>query len=323
MKEAFNKIFNAIKDTPVRVWHLILTYAFLIFLLVLIYQKLTYTYITAEFKELRPIHQRISVFYKGYKIGKVLYIKPSDDFKTTYMKIALFHKKNLKLPKNSVIKLQREKEKWRKKDYIDIIYPENPTESYLENGDLVLGKSTVDIETFLSSQEPETLENIRQNMEKTSEDLQGAVEALRDLITSLNEIANENRENIDTAFKNMANTSRNINNLTGKFNRSIRQKRLDESVLNIDTAILNTKNSTIELEKLSKRINNMTNSINGTMPTVTTGITDTGCIIKNLNEITCGVSNTLKKRFGGLRLIFGKTIDEECSGCAKCGECGN
>ena len=315
MKEFLNKIFNTVKETPARVWHFILIWAFLIFLLVLIYQRLTYTFITAEFKELRPIHQRISVFYKGYKIGKVLYIKPSDDFKTSYMKIALFHNGKLKLPKNSVIKLQREKDRWRKKDYIDIIYPEKPSDSYLESGDTGLGKTTVDIETFLSSQEPESLENIRQNMEQTSEDLQGAIEALRDLFTSLNEIANENRENINATFQNMADTSRNIDNLTGKFNRSIKQKRLNESVSNMENAILNAKNSTEELERLSKRINDMTDTINGTMPTVTTGISDTGCIIKNLNEITCGISSTLKKRFGGLRLIFGKPIGEECGNC--------
>ncbi len=315
MKEFFKKALNAAKSLPAKIWHIILIWAFLIFLLVLLWQRLTYTFITAEFKDLRPIHQRIPVFYKGYKIGKVLYVKPSDDFKTSYMKIALFHNGKLKLPKNSVIKLQREKDRWRKKDYIDIIYPEKPAQSFLQSGDLVLGKATIDIETYLSSQETESLDKIKENMEKTSEDLQGAVEALKDLLTSLNEIAMENKANLNSATKSLSDTTKNMDELTRKFNRSIKQQKLDKTMSNLDETVLYTRNSTVELEKLSKRINDMTDSLNSTMPSVTSSIESTSCIIQNLNEITCGVSNTLKKRFGGLRLIFGKTIDKKCDIC--------
>jgi len=53
------------------------------------------------------------------------------------------------------------------------------------------------------------------------------------------------------------------------------------------------------------------------LPSVTSSIENTGCIIKNLNEITCGISSTLKKRGGGLRLIFGKTIDKNCTNCGR------
>ncbi len=321
MKEFFKKIFNFLKSMPAKIWQIILIYGFLILLLILIWQRLTYTFVTAEFKDLRPIHQRIPVFYKGYKIGKVLYIKPSDDFKTTYMKLALYHKKGLKLPKNSIIKLQREKDKWRKKDYIDIIYPKEPSESFIESGDLLLGQATVDIETYLSSQETESLDNIKENVEKASEDMQGAMEALRDLLTSLNEIAQENRESLNAATRNLSDTTKNIDDLTRKINRSIEQQKLKNTIGNLDDAVSNTKNSTAELEKLSKRINDMTDNINSTMPSVTSSIENTSYIIQNLNEITCGVSNTLKKRFGGLRLIFGKTIGKECDTCRSQKDC--
>ena len=30
--------------------------------------------------------------------------------------------------------------------------------------------------------------------------------------------------------------------------------------------------------------------------------------VANINEITCGIKETLKKRFGGLRLLFGQVI---------------
>ena len=51
------------------------------------------------------------------------------------------------------------------------------------------------------------------------------------------------------------------------------------------------------------------------MPNVTSSINQTGTLINNINEIACGVSSTLKKSFGGLRLIFGKTINEDCDTC--------
>ena len=312
-----NKIFEKLKSLFKSFgWHIFIC-IFAILIGTLLYQRLTSTFITAEFENLRPMRPNIKVFYKGYRIAKVLFVKPSENFTTTYMKIALRHN-NLKLPNNIEIKLQREKDRWRKKDYIDIIYPKEPAQSYLETGDIVLGKSTVDIETFLSSQEPESLENIRQNIEKTSEDLQGAVEALRDLLTSLNEIAQENRESLNSAAKNLSDTTRNINNLSTKFNNSVKQQELNKTMSNLEDTILNTKNSTAELESLSKRINNMTDTLNESIPTVTSSISQTECIVKNINEITCGISNTLKKRFGGLRLIFGKTIDEDCDACSEC-----
>ena len=48
-----------------------------------IYRLLTYTYLTVEFNEARPVRNKIPVYYKGYRIGKVDKIKPSKDFKST------------------------------------------------------------------------------------------------------------------------------------------------------------------------------------------------------------------------------------------------
>ena len=58
--------------------------------LLFIYRVLTYTYITIEFNEARPVRNKISVYYKGYRIGKVEKIKPSKDFKSTKVTIVLY-----------------------------------------------------------------------------------------------------------------------------------------------------------------------------------------------------------------------------------------
>lgn len=300
MKEFFKKIYVFLKSLPEKTWYIILTGAFLIFLFILIWQRLTYTFITAEFKELRPTKGNVNVFYKGYKIGKVLYIKPSDDFKTSYAKIALF-KSKLKLPSNISIKLQREKDRWRKIDYIEIIYPEEPSKTYLRSGDLVLGKSTVDIETYFSSQETDSLDEIKENLLTATEELSGAIEALKELFNTLNETVLENQNSIKTASRNFAEASKNLNGVTLKLNNSIKEEELSNSVSNL--------NSTIS------KIDDITTSLNTAMPVVSSGVVETNTILKNLSEITCGISDTLKKRFGGLRLIFGKTIDENCTLC--------
>lgn len=268
--------------------------AFLIFMLVLMYQRLTYTYITAEFDELRPIHGRVNIFYKGYKIGKVLYIKPNADFTKTYMKMAIFHN-TLKLPKNISAKLLREKDKWRKIDYIEMIYPNEPETLYLKDGDLISGKSTVDIETYLSSQEADSLDNIRQSAEDT-------ITSLNDLFVSLNELVNENRPNLKAASKNLSDTARNLNDMTKKLNKSIKQQDLNKAMKNLDKSIDSVAKTTKELETISGNVNLLTGELNSSVPNFTT----------NVNEIACGVANTLKKRFGGLRLFFGRVIDKDC-----------
>jgi len=66
------------------------------------------------------------------------------------------------------------------------------------------------------------------------------------------------------------------------------------------------------LQETVRKINEFTN---GNLPNIETGVNDTSYIIRNLNQITCGVKNTLKKRFGGLRLLFGRTIGKECTKC--------
>ena len=309
-----NKIFEKLKSLFKSFgWHIFIC-IFAILIGTLLYQRLTSTFITAEFENLRPMRPNIKVFYKGYRIGKVLFVKPSENFTTTYMKIALRHN-NLKLPNNIEIKLQREKDKWRKIDYIEIIYPEKPSNIYLQNGDLIKGTSTVDIETYLSSQEPESLDKIKENLNKTIEELYEAISALKDLFTSLNETVSENRQNINAAVNNLLGATKNINSVTRKLNNSIDQDRLNNSVSNIEETTGYVKNPTFELEVITKRINELTNSINSTMPNVTSSINQTGTLINNINEIACGVSSTLKKSFGGLRLIFGKTINEDCDTC--------
>ncbi len=81
---------------------------------------------------------------------------------------------------------------------------------------------------------------------------------------------------------------------------------------NLEETTENVRTSTTDLQETVRKINEFTN---GNLPNIETGVNDTSYIIRNLNQITCGVKNTLKKRFGGLRLLFGRTIGKDCSNC--------
>ena len=76
------QIFNKYK-------HYLLTIILIIFFTILAYKHLTSTYIVIEFKDLRPVHERLNVYYKGFKVGKTEKIFPSKDYNSTFIKVIL------------------------------------------------------------------------------------------------------------------------------------------------------------------------------------------------------------------------------------------
>lgn len=270
-----------------------------------IYQILNYTYITIQFKNLRPFREKLEVFYNGFEIGHTIKVMPDKDYKTTLVKIAL-HPQDLKLPSNITIKMKSEKVHNEKIDFLELIYPENPSKSLLKNGDTILGKATIDLESYLASQDQENIDQIKTNIEEAINNLNTTTNELSKLILTLQNTINENRVNIKTTTSNLAKTSENIADMTNKFNQSINGKKLDNTTSNLNITSQN-------IAELSKNINTLSNNLNQTMPQIDTTVNQTNSILKNINEITCGISKTLQKRMGGLRILFGQTIDNECT----------
>ena len=66
--------------------------------------------ITAEFKNLRPFHDRAPIYYNGFKIGKVVKVRPNDDYTSTILTLEL-HPNKLRLPINIVANLKKEKDR--------------------------------------------------------------------------------------------------------------------------------------------------------------------------------------------------------------------
>lgn len=269
----------------------------------LVYKYKTSTYITAEFVDLRPFHTKAPIFYNGFEIGKVVKVRPNDNYSATIVTMRL-HPRHLRLPINIAVHLKKEKNKKNDKyDFIDIIYPQTPSPYFLKNGDRVAGKTTVELESYLSNQDPESLNAIKADFAETIKNLNITVQTLGDLFETLNTIASDSKPNIlqttselETSSKNLTRILSNVNSLTGNIDQSITAPRLNYTTENI--------------QKLSDNLNLLTEGINSTLPQIQCAINGTNRILCNVEEMTGGINKTLKKPFGGFRLFFGRPISK-------------
>lgn len=277
----------------------------------LIYKIHKNTYITAEFKDLRPFHHHVNVYYKGFKIGRAEKIRPDKLYEHTVMTLVL-HPMDLQLPINTTAKLMREKRNKKEFDYIELVAPKDPSIFYLKSGDVIPGHATVDIQSFLASQDPDTLEDLKNNISKAAVSANDTLNALSSLFLVLTEVVQENRGNILDATQNLRATTLNIRETSQKLNYSIRQNQLESTFTNVDTSTVNTRETTKNLQILTQDIDKVTRNVDKMLPKIDCIVNETYSVMRNANEITCDVSKTLKKRFGGMRLLFGKS-DPNCS----------
>ncbi len=290
--------------------------ALLIFILLCtimcIYRFHTYTYLTVVFNDARPVRNKIPVYYKGYRIGKVEKIKPSDDFKSTMVTIVLYPK-NLRLPTNTTALLTREKRERREIDFINLIYPEEPSELPLRSGDSINGFTTVDIESYFSSKALSgDLDKITNNINELLESLDATSKALTVLMNALTDTVNENRPSIKIMTGNLARMSDSLRVFAFKLNSAINQQQLQNTFTNFDKTSSNAVITTDNLDGITKNINIFTNDLNKNSPDIAKTISNAQVITCNIAEITSGLRTTLSQNFGGLRLIFGKPVKNKC-----------
>lgn len=78
----------------------------------------------------------INVHFRGYKVGRVTKIELSKDQKHILFHVNIYYK-GLRIPTNSLMIYKNENIYGKR--YVDINYPEVPTEDYLKNGDMIYG----------------------------------------------------------------------------------------------------------------------------------------------------------------------------------------
>ena len=273
------------------------------------------TYVTAEFKELAPFNHSAPIYYNGFKIGKVVKIHPNKTYTSTIVTMEL-HPHDLKLPINISANLKKAKNRWNKKyDYIDITYPKSPSIYYLKDGDRISGKTTVELETFLSNQDPASLEAIKNDLAESARNLNVTLQTLGDLFATLNDMAGGVSPNVVDASSNIKKTSANIVKVSK--NATNIADNIEGLSNNVSGALsYNSINSTTNnIQATSQNINQMTKDLNQTIPQIACSLQQVNEILYNINEMTGGMNCTMKKPFGGMRMIFGSPISKKQCKC--------
>lgn len=263
------------------------------------YRYLNYTKVIAEFEEAEPLPPKLSVFYKGFNIGKVTAVQPCDDYTKTEVHL-LFFPADLKLPKNVTARVKNYRKKY---DYIDIEYPQIPSEIMLKSGDRIKGKNSAGIEAFINEQADNgTLDIIVDNVSAFINTLNTTTQNVGELFKTLNATVKENQRNINETTRNLELTTRNLRLTTHKINRSVRQDMTEESLQNLNETTQNMKEITKSIDCATRNLTQTMNQVNS--------------ISNNVDTITCTVAETLQTRMGGIRLLFGKP--ESCGKKRNC-----
>lgn len=275
----------------------------------------TNTYVTVEFSNLRPFHSYAPIYYNGFKIGRVVKVKPNKDYTSTIVTMEL-HPHDMKLPINVSANLKKERNRWGKKfDYIDIVLPKESSIYYLKDGDRISGKTTVDIESFFANQDPETLEAMKADMAESAKNLNITIQTLGDLFATLNDMASavspnmvkasrdfsKTTDNIVKVSENANDISENITNFSGNVNGALSADRMNATAKNV--------------QSVSKSIKQMTKELNSTMPQLNCSLQQMNKILYNIDEMTSGMNCTMKKPFGGMRMIFGSPVSKKKCDC--------
>lgn len=260
------------------------------------------TYVTVQFQEARPIRHRMSVYYKGFRIGHTMRMRPSKDYRTTLLTVVL-NPTDIKLPINVTARLNKEKKGWRTHDFIEIIYPNSPSLTYLKDGDIIRGTTVVDLDSFLAAQaDSGYLDQLKNTLNDTVKSANETLETLNSLFLVLRDTIEEARPNIVAASKNLSNTTKNLYDVSYSLNSSFNEERLNGVSENLNGT---TKN----LNQTIQNIEDITGGLKTSVPQMTSIIDNIDNTTCNISVITSGVAQTMKKRLGLFRLFFGKPIN--------------
>lgn len=255
--------------------------------------ELTHMRITAVFSELEPF-SNLNVYYKGFKIGRAVKVVPSKDFLTTRVTIIL-DSWSYNLPNNIKAKVQK-RHKDSDIDYMEIIYPSSPALARIKYGDKIEGEISHDWNDLINNvTEGGGLDELKGNANNLMASVNGAAKDVSDLLKQVNVMLKDIQPDINTAAHEISTACGNLSRMTKKLDDSIDEKNLRNSIGNIHSTTKNFEGTT--------QIINAT-----TLPAVNATICSLKSLLDNLNTIVKGVGETLQKRMGGARLIFGTAV---------------
>lgn len=271
-----------------------------------IFDYLNHTYIKAVFGKTEPMPSKMGVYYQGYKLGTTSKLKISKDFSSTYLYITL-NQRGLHLPKNISVEVKNYDDDTK---YVDIIYPSAPAVKYIKTGDVIRGKYELSSSGGISNANQAHIDSLAAKGESLLNSATRTTDALTDLFVLMNDMLEENRENIFQSSSSLKNSmlnfeiaSLNIKDLTEKVNGEVTRSVVNNSAKNIEQMTKNFADS-------SQSINKTSSDFSVLIPKLSDLIEIGKLTLINLNKITLGLGETLRKRFGGIRVLFGQPIKD-------------
>lgn len=288
--------------------------------------------ITVQFKEIGPVSKGIPVYYHGVSIGKVSSVKFSKDFKYTLV-TALIYQSGMNLPKNVYGEVKSEGITGQK--FLEIIYPDKPSEELLQDGDTIEGRLS-DYQQILKSLSEATrkgeLKTTFKELKKTSINMSKTTENANVLILLLEEIANSNKKDIRTLVRESAVSATNIRISSGQAKKLSTSPEICQ---NIRSSICNIAKSSQRMDIITTKADKITDDIdkitgnpqfrqnilrtsdNTACLTERINRGDLNCLIKKtlldtdrtINRYDCiggSFSEMMTERFLLMRLMFGK-----------------
>lgn len=274
-------------------------YIYLILVIILLFYLfyiIGSTKITVDFENLEPFRHHLPVYYKGFKLGHTTKVRPDRDYQSTLVDLRIVLK-NLKLPSNTTAILRRKD----KKDYIELIYPNAPYIEQLKRGDIIQGSLGINFEHYLQDQANNGgLDEIKNNVNNTIISAGSTFDALTEMLNVATDILNDVRPIIKNSANNLEFATQNLANLSHQVKKTVDKGYVESLLLNLDKTSNNFVLSSNNVSKFTADLNQESVlSLNCLLKRL-------NLLVSNINQIVIGVGETLKKRFGGLRLIFGK-----------------
>lgn len=259
--------------------------------------------ILVEFQKMRPINEKVNVYYNGFKVGRTAGLKPCDHSKNICSKVRL--DKNLMiLPKNIEIKLKQKKISDNKfEDYMEIQYPVSPDFETIKDGAIIKGEVASGFHNYLNEEVSYSdMEMIKQNLISATDNLNKASGILVDILSSIDDVTSNSKQNSKLLISNLNKTVSNLSLLIGKIDNSLDDKVIRSIFYNVDDSTKNLNGTLENIRNFTYELNSGSGDITGTMNSLNS-------ISRNIDEIVQGVNCTLQKPFGGLRLIFGAPVN--------------
>jgi ABC-type transporter Mla subunit MlaD len=299
------------------------------------YFILTRNYVVVRFDELGPLTKNMSAYYKGFKIGRITKIYPDKDFKHTLVKVVLTHEINL--PQNTLAAVERFP---NGELYLQFVYPKSPSLSKIKRGDVLEGMAPYDLEQFMMGQSVSGMSDLVSiHIIKALNGADAANRQMQEFFHVTSQMIKNNGKGIGDSVNNLAlmtealaAMSENLNQASKKLNQSIAVSTLKGTTTNVKDASQNIKDATKNIKDATSTIKTATDGIktttdniakatkdiDKTMQKVDETVSNANATTGNLNIMTRGINNTLSKKFGGMRIIFGTPMSPNKPDEKKC-----